>query len=184
MEKPQEIPAPELPERRDFLKKAAAVGIGTVAALVPAVPGVFVLLDPLKRRGDDSQMIFVASLNALPEDGTPRKFPVLASHVDAWTRIPETPVGAVYLRRIGSDKVQAFNVICPHAGCPVDFKAERKGYHCPCHDSTFALDGKRSPKSPSPRDLDDLQVEIRNQREIWVKFQNFQAGHAEKIPLA
>ena len=32
--------------------------------------------------------------------------------------------------------------------------------------------------------LDGLQVEIRNEKEVWVKFQNFQTGHSEKIPVA
>jgi hypothetical protein len=31
--------------------------------------------------------------------------------------------------------------------------------------------------------LDALDVELRGD-EVWVKFQNFQAGHAEKIPVA
>jgi hypothetical protein len=32
--------------------------------------------------------------------------------------------------------------------------------------------------------MDELEVEIRNETEIWVKFQNFRAGEAEKIVLA
>ena len=44
-------------------------------------------------------------------------------------------------------------------------------------------DGKiLDPKSPSPRGLDDLPVEIRNGGEVWVTFQNFRAGVHEKIP--
>ena len=38
-------------------------------------------------------------------------------------------------------------------------------------------------KSPSPRGLDELEVEIRSDNEIWVKFQNFRAGEKEKIPV-
>ena len=36
----------------------------------------------------------------------------------------------------------------------------------------------------APRGLDGLEVEIRNEKEVWVKFQNFQTGHARKIPVA
>jgi len=58
------------------------------------------------------------------------------------------------------------------------------GYFCPCHRSSFTLDGAiLDPKSPSPRPLDDLPVEIRNGTEIWVKFQNFRAGTHDKIPV-
>src|SRR5438309_4689223 len=44
-------------------------------------------------------------------------------------------LGAVYLRRTPDGKLQAFNVVCPHAGCFVDFLPERGMYLCPCHNS-------------------------------------------------
>jgi len=48
----------------------------------------------------------------------------------------------------------------------------------------FALDGHISdPNSPAWRGMDTLPVEIRD-GQIWVKFQNFRAGRAEKIPVA
>lgn len=168
--------------RRNFLVRAGAVAIGAVTMLVPAVSGLLVLLNPLRRKSTDTGAVRVASLKALPENGEPRKFPVLATKVDAWTRTPNVPVGAVYLRRIGDAEVRAFNVVCPHAGCFVDYQAAKNHYHCPCHDSTFALDGKvLDPKSPSPRALDELVVEIRNGDEIWVKFQNYRAGVKEQV---
>ncbi|SRR6266511_164234 len=172
------------PERRGFLKKVAAVIIGAAAGLVPAVSGMIVLFDPLRRKSESASAVLVASLTALPEDGVPRKFSVIASHTDAWNRIPRVPVGAVYLRRVGDRNVQAFNVICPHLGCFIDYVASRKGYYCPCHNSTFGIDGRiANPKSPSPRAMDELEVEIRNGHEIWVKFQNFRTSEKEKIPL-
>src|SRR5581483_4416842 len=99
----------------------------------------------------------VTTLEALPEDGVPRQFPVLASRTDAWSRTPSARVGAVYLRRSSGGTVQALNVVCPHAGCFVDFLAERNGFLCPCHNSSFDLEGKiADPASPSPRALDSL----------------------------
>ena len=174
---------PPQPARRNFIKKACAIVIGAVVGFVPAVSGLMVFFDPLRRRSQDGDAVHVASLNSLPQDGVPRKFSVIADHTDAWNRMPRVPVGAVYLRRIGQKQVLAFNVICPHAGCFVDYDGARKIYHCPCHNSSFALDGRiADPKSPSPRGLDELEVEIRNQNEIWVKFRNFRAGQREKIP--
>jgi Rieske Fe-S protein len=184
MEQEDVLPPP--PDRRGFLKKACAVLVGGLAGLFPLATGLTVFFDPLRRKQTQSgDFVPVASLNALPEDGVPRKFSVVTSHIDAWNKNPHVPVGAVYLRRRGDRTVQAFNVVCPHAGCFVDYVPSRKGYLCPCHNSTFALDGKISdPKSPSPRGLDELEVEIRNENEVWVKFQNFRAGDAQKIPLA
>jgi Rieske Fe-S protein len=172
------------PTRRGFLKQACAAILGGIAGVVPLISGLIVFLDPLRRKSQASEFLSVASLNALPEDGSPRKFSVVASRTDAWNKSPRTPIGAVYLRRAaGAKTVQALNVVCPHAGCFVDYNPDAKGYHCPCHDSTFALTGQiSSPSSPAPRGLDELEVEIRNENEVWVKFQNFQAGQAKKTP--
>lgn len=175
---------PPQPHRRRFLLEGLAVLLGAISGLVPLAGGLAVFLDPLRSRSRASGFIQVASLNALPEDGSPRKFAVVTDQIDAWNKIPQVPVGAVYLRRTGDKAAQAFNVVCPHAGCFVNFDSARQGYHCPCHNSTFGLDGKiTDARSPSPRGLDPLDVEIRNGSEIWVKFQNFRAGQAERIPV-
>jgi menaquinol-cytochrome c reductase iron-sulfur subunit len=171
--------------RRDFFKKASAVAIGGVITLVPIAAGARVLMDPLKRGGAGMQKIKVTDLDSLPKDGIPRKFAILASRTDAWNRFPDAPVGAIYLRRTGDTAIEALNVVCPHAGCFVDFRPEKKGFFCPCHNSLFGADGKiMDPKSPSPRGLDQLKVEIRNNTEVWVEFQNFRTGTSEKIPVA
>ena len=125
----------------------------------------------------------VTTLEALPNDGVPRKFPVLATRVDAWNTFNQVAIGAVYLLRTSDNQLQAFNVVCPHAGCFVDYLPEKGHYSCPCHNSTFALNGKISdPSSPSPRAMDKLSAQIRNETEVWVKFQNFQAGEPRQIP--
>ena len=181
MENPTDVPSS--PDRRDFLTKSCAIAVGGAITLVAPVAGVLVLADPLKRKSDGAAAVLVATLASLPENGEPRKFSVLAERVDAWNRTPNVPVGAVYLQRFG-DKVRALNVVCPHAGCFVDFRPAQSCFLCPCHDSKFALDGKiQDPKSPSPRGLDELPVEIRNGGEVWVKFQNFRAGTHEQIPV-
>src|SRR5260221_674567 len=78
--------------------------------------GLAVYLDPLRHKSSGKGSVRVASLEALPSDGIPRKFPVLATRVDAWNKFREVPIGAVYLRRTG-DQIEALNVVCPHAGC-------------------------------------------------------------------
>jgi Rieske Fe-S protein len=173
------------PDRRQFLQSLVAVICGAIAGLVPAGVGIYFFTDPLKRKSKAGDPVRVTQLEALPLDGTPRKFTVTASLTDAWNKFPRTPVGAVYLRRIGEQKVEALNVACPHAGCFVDYLADKKQYLCPCHRSTFTLNGAiNDPHSPSPRGMDTLEIEIRNHNEVWVKFQNYVAGHKAKIPTA
>lgn len=172
------------PERREFLKKSAAVLLGAAGLTVPIGAGVATFLDPLRRETGGGGFLFVTSLNALRPDGVPRRFPVIADKSDIWNKFPNVPIGAVYLRRLPDDKVEALNVICPHAGCPVEFRPSTNLFLCPCHDSSFALDGAiASPGSPSPRGLDTLEVEVRNRSEVWVKFQNFRAATPQKIPV-
>jgi menaquinol-cytochrome c reductase iron-sulfur subunit len=184
MTKPENGSPPAL-GRRGFLKRLLAGVISAVLGLVPVAAGLTVLLDPLRRKAGSDDAVPVAALDALPEDGVPRKFPVLATRTDAWNKFTQVPVGAVYLRRLSGGKLQAFNVVCPHAGCFVDFDAERGGFLCPCHNSTFTVEGRISDRSsPSPRGLDSLEVEVRGGKMVWVKFRNFQAGRAEKVPVA
>ncbi len=45
-------------------------------------------------------------------------------------RNPSTPTALV-----------AVNPTCPHQGCLVAWKSERKSFACPCHNSTFTADG-------------------------------------------
>ena len=157
--------------------------------MVPVSAGLMTVLDPLRHGDHESaggSFLRVTGLGSLPDDGTPRRFEIIAEQVDAWNRFPNVAVGAVYLRKAGPNKVEALNVTCPHAGCPVEFKPKNRGYLCPCHDSQFNIDGSlvAGARSPSPRSLDALEVEVRDGSEVWVKFQKFEPGKAEKIPVA
>jgi menaquinol-cytochrome c reductase iron-sulfur subunit len=171
--------------RRSFFKEAACVVLGILLGAIPLAAGISVLLDPLRRKSKAGGFLNIATLEAVPDDGIPRKFPVLSTRVDAWNKFVNVPVGAVYLRREKDGKIEALNVVCPHAGCFVDFIPDRDVYLCPCHNSTFALTGAIANKSsPAARGLDSLEVKIEKGNQVWVKFQNFQAGRAEKIPVA
>lgn len=170
-------------ERRRFLKGLLAASLGGLAVAVPAGAGLAVIVDPLRRPAAGAGWAKITPLANLPADGVPRRFVVVADRVNAWTKTPAVPVGAVYLRRTAEREVQAFNVVCPHAGCLVDYAPETSGFLCPCHNSTFGLDGARKdPGSPSPRGLDALDVELRDDGQVWVRFQNFLTGTREKVP--
>lgn len=164
--------------------------IGGLVGLFPLAAGLFTFANPLRSRkaaADDQpgRLVRIATLAALPDDGVPRQFPVIADRQDAWTRYQNEAIGAVYLsRQPGSDEIQAFNATCPHAGCFVAFNRDRDAYQCPCHDSAFSVDGKLN-YGPSPRGLDQLDAEIRpagEQGEIWVRYVDYYTGMGDKIP--
>ncbi len=176
---------PETPpavDRRAFLQEAAAGAVGACCLLVPAAAGLVAWLDPLRPRGVHGDLVRVATLDALPPDGTPRRVTVLSGRTDAWTRDDAVPVGAVYLRRTGDREVVALHSVCPHAGCFVDYQPGRRMFFCPCHESTFAEDGTiNDPNSPSPRPMDLLEVELRGD-EVWLQFRNYRSGIRDRIP--
>ncbi len=176
---------PETP-RRNMLVAGLATVLGALVAVFPFGAGLLVFLDPILRRkasgsgAENSRpMRRVATLEALPTDGTPVQVPVIADQTNAWNREPNQPIGAVYLRRQGNE-VECFNAICPHAGCFVAYSGDRKLFQCPCHTSAFQLDGERIMPSPSPRDMDKLPVdqEKLKEGEVWIEFVNYYPGKA------
>jgi Rieske Fe-S protein len=170
--------------RRGFLGKTLAVVCGTAALATPVVAGIATFLNPLRQKSQGGQFMRLASLDAIPADGTPLKVPVITDRTDAWSRFPAEPIGAVFLRRSGSS-VTALQVICPHAGCSINYDAAGRKYFCPCHAASFSLSGKRTDAtSPSPRNMDSLEVEVRDKHQVYVKFQTFCVGTAKKIAQA
>lgn len=191
-----------LASRRSFLKKFLATTIGGLVVAVPALAGLAAFFDPVKRKlaagigangsgaaaAADEAYTTIAPLEAVPADGVPRKFQVIAERIDAWTKHPASPVGAVYLKREKEtpDKVTAFNVVCPHAGCFVE-PAPGGAFQCPCHNSLFHADGSIvEGKCVSPRGLDPQEIDPEALRRglVRIKFQNFVPGTAERKPLA
>jgi Rieske Fe-S protein len=187
------LPAPaELP-RRNFLKKVLAVVVGGVVMAVPAAAALLVFFDPVRRkRGGTADFIPVAPLDALPTDGTPQRFQVIADRNDAWTKYKNVPLGAVYLKRTGrgggrdAGSVVAFNAVCPHAGCFVDVGRDGRSFLCPCHNSGFNPDGSLRPGAVSPRSMDRLEVDNEGLKQgvVRVRFRNFVAGTAERIEVS
>ena len=175
-------------DRRAFAIKAIALLSGAAAYLVPALAGLISFLNPLGRKSEAGEFHRLASLDDLLVGGPPQKFSVIADRTDAWNRFPNEPIGAVFLHRVKKDEVLAINVVCPHAGCSIQYESESNKFFCPCHNASFdLLTGKPldSP-SPSPRPLDSLDVDpaALKQGEVRVKFQNFRTGTSDKIEEA
>lgn len=174
--------------RRGFIAQLTAVVIGGLVGVVPAAVGLATFLNPLRKSAKQQQApsgsdidgyYRVTTLDSLA--AIPQAFKIIADRKDAWNTFPKDAIGAVFLSRTGTNDVRAFNVTCPHAGCAVDYKANKQAYFCPCHNSSFAADGVRDPKSPSARDLDSLPVKIIDGA-VWVKYQDFKTGDKEKKP--
>ena len=194
--------APVTP-RRSLLIQFITAAISVVIVAVPATLGGLFFLDPIIRkrkatkgdakvgelhRKDDAGFIRLdITRDAVPADGTPVAITVLDDIVDAWNRFKHVPAGSIWLRKVGDGPILAFNSICPHLGCSVDYRGAEHDFFCPCHTSSFTLDGKKSNDIP-PRDMDALQVSMRTNgvedsagNEIWVLYQKFCGATSEKI---
>lgn len=169
--------------RRDFYR-FGTVAVGNLIALALAVPGVAYVLDPLRRASKQGELQRLARLSDLTV-GAPRSFAVIDERQDAWVKYPREPIGSVWLIRQPDSSVKAFTAECPHLGCAVNLTPDGTMFHCPCHTSSFDLNGKVLNKIP-PRGMDSLTVELSkdDDPEISVKFLRFRTQEKEKTPLA
>ncbi len=175
---------PDQLDRRSYLTRVAAIAVGGIISVIAPVAGLFTFLDPLRKKADARGLVRIGSIHSLPHNGEPRKLPVIAEMVDAWNKTPDVPIGSVYVQKTGENTVRVLNAVCPHLGCSVGYSAAKSGYFCPCHRSSFSLDGKiLDPRSPSPRGMDELHAEVKANGDVWVQFQNFRKGTADKIPV-
>ncbi|QDT00526.1 QcrA and Rieske domain-containing protein [Adhaeretor mobilis] len=172
----------------------AAIVAGALAVLTPLGVGIASFLTPLFKT-KKSPKVRVALLSQVPDDGMPRSFPVVADRQDAWTGYEAQRIGAVYLvRNPGEAEPIAFTAKCPHAGCLVGYTPGDTVFKCPCHTSSFNLDGTRvrGDEEVSPRGMDTLPVELKKLSgdgdieitEIHVEYIDYQTGHAEKHSTA
>lgn len=184
---PEPAAADAKSSRRSFLASVWSIVIGGVLALAPLAAGLAFFFDPLLRRritmkgGSADGYLPVAKVAELPADGTPLRFSIIADKIDAWNLFRRQTVGTVYLRRIG-ENVIAFNDVCPHLGCKVDYKGASKSFYCPCHASAFDLEGKPTNAIP-PRPMDALETRLESDGTVWVKYANYQRGKSEKLPV-
>ena len=175
--------------------RAAAIVVGGIVAVFPFAAGLGVMLHPLRRRSSGSgspdaetaDFVRICTLDMLPADGAPLEFPVATDSSDAWTKLRQQRVGSVFVSRDGSGgTVRAFTSTCPHLGCAVEFDPSDQRFECPCHESGFAKDGSKL-FGPSLRGLDPLEVKLianGDEQEVWVRYERFKTGLAEREPVA
>jgi len=174
---PAAAPADEAVPRRSFLGAATACLGACAGAGVLGAVGAAVVATPLGDSAAADVWVSIGGLERFPA-GEPVKVPVAGEVRDAWSRFAGRNLGnVIVVRREAGATV--FSATCPHNGC--DVFAEPGELVCPCHDSSFGLDGGVA-KGPSPRPLDALEAEVRD-GELWIRFQRFEVGTEEQRPL-
>jgi len=69
------------------------------------------------------------------------------------------------LLRDDEETFKAFSLVCTHLACIVNWNAEKKEFHCPCHDGFFDGEGKVL-SGPPPAPLDRWKVEVKRDKVI------------------
>ncbi len=176
------------PERRSVMRRLGTALLGLLGALEIA-PALAYLFDPLRRvdraaAGAGAVPVPVAALSDVPDvdqGGQPLQAVVIArDRRDAWNRLSRVREGSVWLYRRSRDLV-CLSTVCPHAGCAIDFDEGHQRFVCPCHGSTFALDGTRR-DGPSPRGMDTLEVEVTD-GQVMCQYRRFRLAVSRKEPV-
>jgi len=173
--------------RRSFCKSVVAAGIGAAAIAPPVAAGIRVVLSGPEQKGLAGKFYHLTTVDSLGD--TPQKFLITDDIRDAWMTSPRQKIGAAFLLKDDKGDVRAFNVLCPHAACTLDFgirkvpktDTEQLMFYCPCHVAYFDLTGVRlGETSDAPRDMDALEVQVEPDGKVMVKFENFITGTSEK----
>lgn len=69
--------------------------------------------------------------------------------------------GRFYLARLEDGGFMALSLRCTHLGCSINWEESKKSFVCPCHSSSFSIDGDVL-NPPAPKALDYFPVKIEN----------------------
>jgi menaquinol-cytochrome c reductase iron-sulfur subunit len=140
--------------RRSFYS-AAIVGLGGLMTAALALPAVAYLFGKPKSQ-KQSDFVPAADLSQLGV-GKPEEVVFRRTRVDGWRVLNEK--STAWVVRKDDQNVIAFAPQCTHLGCAYHWDEKENNFLCPCHTSTFSIDGKVL-SGPAPRPLDRLVTKI------------------------
>ena len=119
-----------------------------------------------------AEWVAVTTLDSLPAEGVPHRFPVSVPQFDAWNRLPDRVVGFVFLRRAGGMEEVLGLRTTYHMGCIVKYNASARRFEVPCRkDVWFDLDGRRLHSVAEWGDLPSVRTEVRGDV-VYVNLEN------------
>jgi menaquinol-cytochrome c reductase iron-sulfur subunit len=179
---------PTSPERRGALATLVA-GFAALLGLVGAAGPLAVLLDPLiratRKTSKGEQWLSLGPVSMFPEGGPPVRVPISMERRDAWQTLPTSSVGFVYVQRTAPAECRVLSGVCPHMGCAVVLADEDRSFQCPCHRSTFDIDGATSTAAdgrtnPSPRAMDPLPWRLEG-GQVQVQWIRYETGTPDRV---
>jgi menaquinol-cytochrome c reductase iron-sulfur subunit len=120
-----------------------------------ALPAAIYLMVPPKSK-KNSSWIEAGDITQL-KPGVPEEVVFRRNRLDGWKVSSEKSTAWVIKKAQG--EIVAFTPQCTHLGCAYSYDDKNKEFLCPCHTSTFGLDGKVL-TGPAPRALDRYEVKV------------------------
>ena len=151
-------------ERRSFHARLIYGLWGIIGTALGAPAGVYLLGQGQSKKNEE--WVEATDLTHL-RTGVPEEVIFRRNRKDGWKLVSERTTAWVVKR--SDQEVVAFAPQCTHLGCAYHWDERRKNFLCPCHTSTFSLDGKVL-EGPAPRAL-DLYASCRA-----AQFHSFYAG--------
>jgi menaquinol-cytochrome c reductase iron-sulfur subunit len=147
--------------RRQFLNYTLT-GVGGFMAAGMLMPMVRFAIDPVLKKGADTELVAVTQVKNLTNE--PQRFDFKVDQVDAWYESEVSQSAWVYKEDNGS--IVALSPICKHLGCTVDWgsdPAHPNQFFCPCHAGRYEKNGKNIPGTPPLGPLDVYVTEVRDE---------------------
>jgi Rieske Fe-S protein len=170
--------------RRGFLSFLTELVLAIIALIV-AVPAFGYLLAPLRRKAgaaEGATPFLDAGHLADFSVGQWRLVALDLVQEDGWKKTRVRHSVWVLRQKDAGQGVVVLSTICPHLGCPINWHTDQSQFVCPCHGGVFSADGRHI-SGPPPRNMDSLESEVRDGR-LWVRWQDFKIGVAERIPVS
>ena len=145
-------------KRRSFFL-AAIYGLWALITAAVSLPAAVYLLFPPRARKSEEWTEAGDSSKLTP--ASPVEMVFRRNRTDGWRVISEK--SAAWVVKGAGNEVVAFAPQCTHLGCAYHWDARKSEFVCPCHASTFALDGKVT-AGPAPRPLDRYKIKIENNK--------------------
>lgn len=139
----------EKQSRRDFLNYV--LGFGFLGWLLAVLYPIYSYLKPPKAPEVDVSNLKLGKVEDFPKDSG--KIFKMGSQPGLLIRLPD-------------GKFRAFNAVCTHLSCTVQYKPDEKIIWCACHNGKYDLNGKNI-SGPPPAPLTPYNVSVKND-EVFV----------------
>ncbi|MEO8128512.1 MAG: ubiquinol-cytochrome c reductase iron-sulfur subunit [Bryobacteraceae bacterium] len=127
-------------------------GVITSALTLPAA--VYLLFPPKVKKA--TQWVDAADLAQI-QPKAPEEVVFRKNRVDGWKVTSEK--STAWVVKLTDNQAVAFSPQCTHLGCAYHWDENNKNFLCPCHTSTFDMEGNVL-SGPAPRPLDRFQVRV------------------------